>query len=410
MRSLPGSSPDVTPAVDSIHGWVVVGAAFASMFTVFGVAYSFGVFFEPMAEEFRSSPGATSAVFSITAFTYFLLGSVSGVAVDRYGPRRVLLVGAAAMGTGLVLTSRVDALWVGYLTYGIGVGVGVACGYVPMVATVSGWFDQRRGAALGVAVSGIGLGTVAAAPVAAVLIDRYGWRTTYVIFGIVSSLVLVGCAAIATSPPRSTTGDAEVVRLGSVVRTTRFRMLYLSTLLLSLALFVPFVFLTPFAEERGIGEVGAAVLVAVIGGASIAGRLVIGPIADRVGHLVAFRVCYLLIGASFTIWLAGDAYALLVGFAIVLGVGYGGFVALSPAVIADLFGTDGLGALIGVTYTAAAFGGLIGPPLAGVVIDATSYPWAIGTSLVLGLASSAALAAVRDGATSPDDRRRRAAR
>lgn len=373
----------------------MVAVAFVSMFTVFGVSYSFGAFFEPMADEFGASPGATSVVFSITAFVYFLLGSVSGVAVDRYGPRRVLAVGAVAMGVGLVGTGQVQSLWVGYLTYGFGVGIGVACGYVPMVTVVSGWFEARRGAALGVAVSGIGLGTVTAAPLAAALIDRYGWRTTYVVFGIASALILVVCAALSTPPPTSLGPPTSASRLGPTMRTRPFRMLYLSTLLLSLALFVPFVFLVPFAEGNGIGKVAAAALVGVIGGASIAGRLVIGPLADRVGHLVAFRVCFLLIGASFALWLVGGAYGVLVGFAVVLGVGYGGFVALSPAVIAGLFGTDGLGGLIGLTYTAAAFGGLVGPPFAGLVIDATSYPWAIAASMALGLASWAALRTVR---------------
>ncbi|MFP5321785.1 MAG: MFS transporter [Acidimicrobiia bacterium] len=392
---------DAADLIDSRRGWGVVAVAFVAMYTVFGVAYSFGAFFEPMAEEFGASPGATSAVFSITAFLYFLLGSVSGVAVDRYGPRRVLLTGAVVMGGGLVLTGQVGSLWVGYLTYGFGVGIGVACGYVPMVAVVSGWFQQRRGAALGVAVSGIGFGTVATAPLAAALIDRYGWRTTYVVFGLASAAILAACAVAVRPPPTSAAMETDLRSLRDAVRTRSFRALYLSTFLLSLALFVPFVFLVPFAEDRGIGAVAAAALVGVIGGSSIAGRLVIGPLADRVGHLVAFRLCFLLIGASFALWLVGDAYAVLVAFAVVLGVGYGGFVALSPAVIAGLFGTDGLGGLIGVSYTSAALGGLIGPPIAGVVIEATSHRTAIAASMVIGLGSWAALHGVRQDRVRP---------
>ncbi len=187
------------------------------------------------------------------------------------------------------------------------------------------------------------------------------------------------------------------------MRTRDFKFLYLSTLLMSLALFVPFVFLVPFAEDHGIGEVAAAALVGLIGGASIAGRLGIGVVADRVGHLGAFRACYLVIGASFAVWLAGEAYGLLVVFAVVLGVGYGGFIALSPAVIAGLFGTEGLGGLIGLCYTAAAFGGLLGPPVAGLLIDATSYRWAIASSMILGLASWAVLGLVGGGGSDGDE-------
>ena len=88
--------PVAEPVLDSASGWVTVAAAFVSMAVVFGVAYSFGAFFAPMAAEFGTGSGATSLVFSITACCWFLLGSVSGRAVDRFGPRPVLLVGAAS--------------------------------------------------------------------------------------------------------------------------------------------------------------------------------------------------------------------------------------------------------------------------------------------------------------------------
>jgi MFS family permease len=141
------------------QAWVVVAAAFVSTFTVFGIAYSFGAFFTPMADEFGADSSATSIFFAITAFLYFLLGAITGPIADRIGPRRVLIVGGVCMTLGLYATSRVDSLWLGYLTYGLGVGIGVACGYIPMVAAVGQWFERGRTAALGVAVAGIGMGT-----------------------------------------------------------------------------------------------------------------------------------------------------------------------------------------------------------------------------------------------------------
>jgi len=205
--------------------WPIVAAAFMSMFTVFGVAYSFGAFFDPMAREFGTGRGATSAGFAITAFLYFTLGAVSGVVADRVGPRKVLLFGAAFMGAGLLLTSRAAAIWIGYLTYGVGVGVATACGYVPMVAAVGGWYQRGRALAIGVAVTGIGFGTLAAAPLAAVLIARYGWRQTYVIFGVSSFLILLTCAAFARRPPaaRAPTTAATPPTAPSASRTTSIR-------------------------------------------------------------------------------------------------------------------------------------------------------------------------------------------
>jgi MFS family permease len=377
-------------AVDSRRAWRSVAAAFTSMFAVFGVAYSFGAFFEPMADELGSGRGATSLVFSITAFTYFLLGAVSGLAVDRFGPRPVLLVGATVMGAGLLLTSRTSSIEVGYLTYGVGVGIGVACGYVPMVAVVGGWFDRRRSAALGVSVAGIGLGTVIVVPVAAALIDAHGWRTTYVTFAAGSTGLLLLAAALAERPPRVATA-AGALPLRQAVRTTSFASLYGSSLLLSLALFQVFVYLPDFAEDEGASTVSAAALVSVVGGASIVGRLVLGPVADRIGRIRTYRACFAVMGASFGIWLVAPSYPWLVVFALVLGGSYGGFIALSPAVAAEVFGVTNLGRLVGVLYTGAGVGALVGPPLAGLLIDASGYRWAIAASMVAAVAAAVAL-------------------
>lgn len=359
------------------------------MSAVFGVAYSFGAFFDPMSDELGSGRSATSLVFSVTAFLYFLLGAVSGPAVDRFGPRPVLLTGAVVMGTGLLLTSRVQSVEVGYLTYGVGVGIGVACGYVPMVAVVGGWFERRRSTALGVAVAGIGVGTVVASPAAASLIDRFGWRTTYVVLAAVATAMLLVAAALAERPPVA--ADMAPTALGHAIKTRPFLLLYGSVILLSFALFQVFVYLPAYAEDEGAGEVPAAALVAVVAGASIAGRLALGPVADRVGRTRTYRACFLVLGMSFGLWLVAPSYPWLVVFALTMGGAYGGFIALAPAVVAEIFGTTGLGALLGVLYTGAGVGALLGPPLAGAIIDGAGYPWAIGASMTVAMAAWTAL-------------------
>ncbi len=382
---------DPAARLDSAQGWRNVAVAFVSKFVVFGVAYSFGAFFASMSEEFGSGGGLTSGVFSLTAFCYYILGLLSGPAVDRFGPRPVLLVGGLAMAVGLSLTAVVDRLWVGYVTYGLGVGIGVACGYVPMVAVVGGWFERRRGTALGVAVSGIGLGTLAVAPVAAESIERYGWRATYVGLGVTSAVLLFGCAALASRPP-GPAADEDALPLRGIVRTTAFGSLYVSTLLASIALFVPFVFLPAFAEEAGAAPVAAAAPVGIIGLASVVGRLAIGVAADRLGRVRTYQTCFAVMAGSFLLWLGATGYGFLVVFAIVLGVGYGGSIALNPAVIVEMFGLQGLGRLVGLIYTSAAVGTLVGPPAAGLLVDATgTYRWATAGCFVLATASLLAL-------------------
>jgi len=368
------------------------------MALVFGVAYSFGAFFAPMAAEFHAGSGATSVIFSITGFLWFTLGAVSGWAGDRFGTKRVMAVGALVMGTGLVLTSFVHQLWLGYLTYGVGVGVGTACGYVPMVAAVGSWFDRRQGLAIGVAVSGIGIGTLAGAPAATALIGLYGWRHTYLIFGIVSFLVLAVCGFLADRPARSAVTRLD---LGRSIQSREFMTLYLSILLTSFGLFTFFVHLVPYAESRGIDPQPAATLLAVVGVFSTAGRLALGPVADRFGRLRTLQVAIFAMAASYLIWLGEPGYTGLAVFAAMMGAAYGGWVAISPSVLAELFGTEGLGGTTGALYTGAGIGALLGPPLAGLVVDATgSYRPAIAGAMVLEVAALAVILTLKPRALS----------
>lgn len=373
-----------TDDLDSWKGWAAVGFAFVSMFICFGITYSFGAFFDSMSSDFDTSRSATSAVFSITTFIFFTGGIISGNAADRFGPKPVLIFGGLSMGLGLYLTSLINELWVGYITYGLGVGVGVACGYVPMVAVVGAWFERRRAAALGVAVTGVGFGTLLMAPLAASLINLYGWRQTYVIFGIGSAVVLLLCGFLTPRPPPSVTQQAGI-HLKELVKAPVFRYMYLAGFLPSLALFVPFVFLVPYARVQGIDEVAAASLVGIIGGASIVGRLGFGALGDKISPIRLFQATFFIVAISYPVWLfASDSFNLLTLFAALLGAGYGGFIVLSPTVAAEIFGLVGLGTILGAMYTAAGFGGLLGPTMAGYLIDKTgNYKTAIIAAMIL---------------------------
>jgi MFS family permease len=381
-------------AVDGAQGWRVVAVAFTAMFTTFGIAYSFGAFLLPVSEELGAGRGATAAVFSLTTLAFFGLGGLSGPAVDRFGPRRVVLVGTAALGLGLLLTSRATSLWQAYLGHGLGVGLAVACCYVPLVAVVGGWFERRRTVAVGVAVSGIGLGTLVGAPAAAALIEAVGWRDAYLVLGAAGVVLLLGCAAL-VQPAPVTVGAVQVPLLPRL-RTRSYAVLYAAGLLLSVALFVPFVHLPAFAESRGAGAVAAAALVGVIGAASVVGRLALGALAGRLGVLRTYQGCFVLMAGSFVLWLGAPSYTRLVVFAVLLGVGYGGFVALGPPLVADIFGVQGLGALLGVLYTSAAVGSAVGPPLAGVLIgDGSGYGTAVLVSLAVASVSAVLVQRVR---------------
>ncbi|HCB33633.1 MAG TPA: MFS transporter, partial [Acidimicrobiaceae bacterium] len=378
--------------IDGRGGWVVVGATCLSTFAVFGVAYSFGAFFTAIRDEFDVGNSAVSLFFAITTFVYFVLGVVTGRLADRFGPRPVLLVGAVVMVAALLATSRVTNVWLGYVTYGLGVGIGIACAYVPMVATVGAWFERRRTTALGVAVAGIGIGTLVGSPSAKALVNAHGWRTAYVVLAVVAGALMLLASLGARRPPRPADA-APLPALSGLISNGRFALLYVAMMLLSAALFVPFVYLDDYVERRG--ATGGALLIGIIGAMSVVGRLGFGALGSRFSLLRLYQLSFATLGGSYLIWLwAGGDFSRLVAFAAVIGVGYGGFIALSPAVAAQLFGPAGLGGVLGALYTAAGIGGLLGPPLTGLLIDGAGYDWTIVAAMAVALAAVPLLVAV----------------
>lgn len=367
------STPASNPAAgfDSPRAWgVAAGAALANGIG-FGTVYSFGAFFDAMAEEFGAGRGATALVFSLTLLLFFGFGAISGALADRFGPRTMLLVGAVLFCGGLLATSRANSLAVGYVTYGLGVGMGGGCWVTPLLATVGAWFERKRALALGLTAAGSGSGTLILSPSTARLIDAYGWRQADVVLAVVGVVGLSIAALLVQRPPVARPARAGA-HLRAVSRTKPFRLLFSSGLLMSAALYVPFTFLVSFAKQDGVPSGRAALLVGLIGASSIGGRLGLTTLSSRLDPVRLYQLCLGLQVVAYLIWLlAGGRYPLLVLFAMVLGVSYGGFVALGPEVVIRLFGASGLGAMLGLVYFGSGIGGFIGPVAGGALADAT---------------------------------------
>src|SRR5919197_2710421 len=174
----PGTEPRI------FYGWWVVAAAFAITFLGFGSAYTFSAFLEQLQHDFAASRGSVSLVFSLAGFLYFGLGIISGPLADRWGSRRLACIGMILTGLGLAIAGAARSIAEVYVAYGLGVGLGVGCSYVPALGAVQRWFVRRRGLASGLAVSGIGVGTLFMPLLASFLIGTLGWRDAYVALGV----------------------------------------------------------------------------------------------------------------------------------------------------------------------------------------------------------------------------------
>jgi MFS family permease len=358
--------------IDSARAWKVAVAAAVTNGVAFGTVYTFGTFFEAMASEFGSGLGPTSVVFSITLFLFFGSGAASGFLSDRYGPRPLVWVGGLLFSGGLFLTSHVDHLWQGYLSYGIGAGLGGGLFVSPLFAAVAGWFDRYRAIGQGVAATGNGLGTLILLPLANWLIEVGGWRQAYVTLAILCAVTFAIGGFLLDPPPVERSARATH-HLKAVMATVSFRRMAIGSAMASAAQSSAFAFTVLFATEAGVSSARAAVLVGLIGAASIVGRLLLTGLSDRVGPVRMLQACLLVQPLAFSLLaVAGASYLLLVLYALVLGVAYGGFVALMGQVSAHLFGVRGLSVVLGWVYLAAACGSLLYPPLVGFLADATA--------------------------------------
>jgi MFS family permease len=361
----------VAAELDSRRAWMVAGGAAAAYAVSFGVLYTFGAFFDAMSAEFGTSSSRTALVFSFTLLLFFGFGAVSGPLGDRLGPRTMVVIGAVLFGTGLVATSRVQSLTLGYVTYSLGVGLGSGFFVTPIMAAVGGWFSRHRAAAMGVSATGSGVGTVVLAPAAERLIAASSWRDAYLVLAVVGTVVLAGVALVTARPPIPAAPPAWQT-LRAVVPTPAFQRLWIAGLLMSVGLYVAFGFVVSFAREDGISSPAAALLISFIGGSSIVGRLGLSAVARRFGSVRTYQFALGAQPIAYLVWLfAGGRYAALVLFAVILGVSYGGFVAIGPEVCAHLFGPSRLGAVLGVVFLGSGIGGLIGPVTAGALRDAS---------------------------------------
>jgi OFA family oxalate/formate antiporter-like MFS transporter len=367
------------------HGWFVVAAAFAVTFVGFGSAYTFSAFVDSLQKDFAASRGSVSLVFSLAGFLYFGLGIISGPLADRWGSRPFAVAGMLLVGLGLALASVARSLTEVYAAYGLGVGLGIGCAYVPALGAVQRWFARRRGFASGLAVSGIGVGTLVMPPLASFLIAALGWREAYLVLGGLAAVVGAGMALMIENDPRDRglSPDGDALRSGSqsaqpagasvreAVGSRRFVALYAACLICSFGVFVPFVHLVPYATDHGIAPSSAVLLLGVIGVGSTAGRFLLGGLADRMGRGLALLTMFVGMALALIIWAFSIGLWPLAVFAFAYGVFYGGWVAILPAVVMDYFGGRNVSGIIGILYTSVAFGTLIGPSAAGFAFDMT---------------------------------------
>jgi sugar phosphate permease len=377
------------------YGWWVVAALAAIMFLSAGLGfYSLGVFITPFEEEFGWSRGQVSIGIALATTVSGLLGPLVGMAVQRLGARAVLAFGAVGMG---ICFGLLGLTWSLFYLYAMMAAMAVwraGLMLVPVSQVVANWFDQQRGLAMGVTTTGIGFGGLVMAPLSKVLISAVGWRLTFLMAGLLIiavglplALLVIrqhpadrGLQPYGASPPAPAIGPdprlppptapaAEVWSASEAIRTRAFVMSTLSISLGFASVGAVLLHTSPFMEDRGMAPELAGLILGLVSGMGILGKVGSGYMADRVPpHLVLAGVL-LMEAVGLTVLIATESTAGVAAFVLIFGYSMGAVVALQPLVVVHCFGLTSVATIVGAMTAFSSLFSALGPVFAGFMHD-----------------------------------------
>ncbi len=397
------------------YGWIIVAVSGLVLLVVFGIRLSFSVFFVALIDEFGWSRAGTALIFSVTMLVFTVGSPLSGLALDRFGPRRLFGAGAALMAAGLFLSGRTTSFPQLVLAYGLLTGLGITIlGLSQQAAVIARWFRRQRGLAIGIAFAGTGMGSLLLIPAVSWLIGRAGWREAYLALALLMALLIVPIAALMRRDPAAMglvpdgepllfpppageahrTGAPRAWGLSDVLTSPRFWLLFAA----GLGSVGPIRLLTvhQLAIMRGAGvslERGAAV-VGAAGAVTAVAFVLSGALSDRIGRRATYALgtlgCLLAYG-TLGLLSGPEQWWLLWLYPLLLGVGEGSRSSLVAAVASDLFPGRALGAVNGLIGGSFGGGAAVFPWLAGLLFDHSgSYAaafWLAGSAAALSAAA-----------------------
>ena len=384
------------------YGWWIVLATNLICLIGYGTwLYSFGVFFKPMSDEFGWTRAMTAGAYSFRGIQGGITSPIVGWAVDKYGSRGVIVVGAIVSGLSFALMPLVNSLLGFYLIYGFLLSVGMsAMLYLPAWSVIARWFKRRLSLAMALLAVGAGLGGLICAPASAYLIAHFGWRTAFVVLGVAIWVVAIPLALVVRNSPeemglcpdgdaapdaapqrKDSTSRAEPgvpeplaaveYTLRQALRSSSFWMLSLAFFFFGMAHSTVTVHTVPALTDAGIPLEKAAFSIGLLTAVSIIGRLSFGYLGDYVTKRYLFMIAYSLTGMGLLVLMNVKTMGMAYLFIFLFGVGFGGTVPLMPAIRAEYFGVSALGKIQGFMNPVMMFAGAVGPIFAGYVFDTT---------------------------------------
>lgn len=378
-----------------------------------GVLYAWSVFSKALQDDLGFSATATSIPYSVAIVVFALFMVPAGIMLDKVGPRLLLLISGVLIGIGMIIAGiflNVIGLVIGF---GIIAGAAMGFGYAAPTPTATRWFKPHmRGTITGIVVSGYGLAPVYVSPLSNWLINTFGVANAFIYLGIFFTVLIVLSALVMKAPPENwqpvggeppapkedpsedkaaatVVAEKKDFTPGEMMKTGQFWSLWVMYAFASSAGLIIIGHVATIASVQGGLETGF-LFAALLAVGNAAGRLISGVISDKLGRTTTMILVFVLQAINMFAYASYSSGVMLTVGAMVTGATYGAVLALFPATTWDWFGLENAGTNYGLVFTAWGAGGLVGPIVAGQIIDRTGgYNLAYIVSAILLIVAAA---------------------
>ncbi|MBN1586044.1 MAG: OFA family MFS transporter [Candidatus Omnitrophica bacterium] len=360
----------------TIYRWsVVVGGV--SILMCLGVAYAWGVFLIPIDQEMGWGRAKISFAVSVLLLVFSVFMVIGGLLEKKIGPRKTAGTGGILVGLGWVLASLSHTPIALYLSYGVIAGIGTGLSYMPSIASGIKWFPEKKGLVTGIIVFGFGFGTAFLSPLITKLINTYGWRTTMAVCGIAFGLIITSAAQLLKSPPvpDSVKGGGAINDAAfspmEMLKTGSFWIMFVTYFISMVAGMMTIGHLIAFIADKGFDAMQGALALTILSIFNGAGRVVFGYASDIWGgKKILIFLCASIGLAMFALYPAG-VLPVIYALSMAIGLCFGGFLAVYPALTAEYFGQRDFAVNYGLIFIGYGIGCFFGPVMGGWVHDMT---------------------------------------
>jgi sugar phosphate permease len=377
----------------------VAATAFLSLFSLVGLSfYGLPFFYDFWVRELgwsRATITSGNVFGKIIVGTLF--GFLAGWVIDRFGPKRLMLAGILMGGFAVIGLSQVSLLWVFYLCYLFN-ALGYVCGGpLPNQVMLSRWFDKARGKAMGFAYLGIGIGGAIVPWIAKWLIENLDWRSALLLIGILMIVIAFPMVLIVKEPPdahRENRAAEPSPPIKSVVKSWPFFLLAIGSMCSIGAVAGTNQHLKLFLSiDHGYSQGDSATVISLVLASSIAGRLLMGWLADRLPKKYVMLLIYSLVSLAIPLLYFTSTPGVIYVFAIVFGVAFGGDYMIIPLMAAELFGLKVMGRIMGAIFIADGWAEALAPMFVAYLRDQSSnYVNGFAALIILAVIGAIAIA------------------